>query len=301
MNHKSVASSLCTITTACAVFACSGSNDNPFPSGTGATPSTSVGGASPNGSGGQVNGQGGSGQQQGGSAQQGGGTGIGTGGQVGNGGNAVSGGAANNGGSSATTGGVTTSNGGSTATGGKATTTGGSTTTGGKVGAGGTLTGGVTMTVGGSVTGGKATGGATSTAGGTVGTGGAVATGGSGNAGTCVESACGSHKWPCWRMPTPASEGLPNAQNYTDLGNGAVRDNVTCLVWEKANPATTTSWQVQSDRCAAFASSNYAGFSDWRLPTGLRRVVAARYCEYRRVASGTTGDVGNRCHLNARW
>ncbi len=85
--------------------------------------------------------------------------------------------------------------------------------------------------------------------------------------GTCVESTCGSHKWACWKVPTPPSEGLPNADSYTDLGNGAVRDNVTCLVWEKANPSTQGNWQASYDRCAALGSSNYAGFSDWRLPT----------------------------------
>jgi hypothetical protein len=70
-------------------------------------------------------------------------------------------------------------------------------------------------------------------------------------------------------MPNPASSPatVPNHQSYTDLGNGAVRDNITCLVWEKANPATTGTWQNNVDRCAALGTSNYAGFSDWRLPT----------------------------------
>jgi hypothetical protein len=67
-------------------------------------------------------------------------------------------------------------------------------------------------------------------------------------------------------MPTPASSGasVPNHQNYTDLGNGAVRDNITCLTWEKANPTTQGNWQASFDRCAALATG---GFSDWRLPT----------------------------------
>ena len=70
-------------------------------------------------------------------------------------------------------------------------------------------------------------------------------------------------------MPNPASSpaAVPNHASYTDLGNGAVRDNITCLSWEKANPTTQGTWQASSDRCAALAASNYAGFGDWRMPT----------------------------------
>ena len=52
-------------------------------------------------------------------------------------------------------------------------------------------------------------------------------------------------------------------------GNGAVRDNVTCLMWEKANPSTQGTWQASSDCCAALGTSSYAGFNDWRLPTRM--------------------------------
>jgi hypothetical protein len=70
-------------------------------------------------------------------------------------------------------------------------------------------------------------------------------------------------------MPNPASSPgpVPNHASYTDLGNGAVRDNITCLVWEKANPGAPGTWQASADRCAALATSSYAGFGDWRLPT----------------------------------
>jgi hypothetical protein len=98
------------------------------------------------------------------------------------------------------------------------------------------------------------------------------------SSGSCVESTCGTHKWACWKVPTPASSGatVPNHQSYTDLGNGAVRDNITCLVWEKANPSTQGNWQASYDRCAGLASSNYAGFNDWRLPT---RMEMASLCD----------------------
>ena len=56
---------------------------------------------------------------------------------------------------------------------------------------------------------------------------------------------------------------------YADLGNGAVLDNITCLVWEKSNVETEGDWQANSDRCTALAASNWAGFNDWRLPTRI--------------------------------
>ena len=95
--------------------------------------------------------------------------------------------------------------------------------------------------------------------------------GSAGTGGPCVESTCGSHKWACWRMPNPASSpaSVPNHQSYTDLGNGAVRDDLTCLVWEKANPATEGTWQESVDRCASLAAASYAGFDDWRMPTRI--------------------------------
>jgi hypothetical protein len=86
-------------------------------------------------------------------------------------------------------------------------------------------------------------------------------------------------------MPNPVADGagVPNHQSYTDLGNGAVKDNVTCLVWEKANPATQGTWQASADRCAALATSNYAGFNDWRMPT---RVEMASITDVNNGAKG---------------
>jgi len=100
---------------------------------------------------------------------------------------------------------------------------------------------------------------------------GGASTGGASMGGACVESQCGSHKWACWKVPNPASSpaSVPNHQSYTDLGNGAVRDDITCLVWEQANPATQGTWQESFDRCAALAADSYAGFDDWRLPTRM--------------------------------
>jgi hypothetical protein len=157
---------------------------------------------------------------------------------------------------------------------------GGSSANGG-AGSGGVGTGGIVGSGGVVGTGGRIGAGGTSGRGGAVGNGGVVGTGGAtpGTGGTtttsttppgaCQESTCGSHKWACWPVPTPPSEKLAHPQSYTDLGNGAVRDNVTCLVWEKANPSTQGTWQASVDRCAALGTSSYAGFNDWRLPTRM--------------------------------
>ena len=94
--------------------------------------------------------------------------------------------------------------------------------------------------------------------------------------GACQPATCGSHKWACWPMPNSVSSGLAHAASYSDLGNGAVLDNVTCLVWQKTeNVPTATSLGVampgtmtdNQGYCAALATAKYAGFDDWRLPT----------------------------------
>jgi hypothetical protein len=195
---------------------------------------------------------------------------TGSGGLTGSGGGSSSGGVVRTGGSAGVGGSMGV--GGSVESGGSpGTTSGGIVGSGGVVGTGGRIgTGGTTGRGGATGTGGVVgTGGATSgTGGATPGTGGTTTTSAT-PPGACQESTCGSHKWACWPVPTPPSEKLAHPQSYTDLGNGAVRDNVTCLVWEKANPSTQGTWQASVDRCAALGTSSYAGFNDWRLPTRM--------------------------------
>jgi hypothetical protein len=63
-------------------------------------------------------------------------------------------------------------------------------------------------------------------------------------------------------MPNPASAGLPTPASYTDLGDGTVRDNVTCLVWQKT--VSATSYTVSDGRtyCAGLGTG-------WRLATRI--------------------------------
>jgi hypothetical protein len=79
-------------------------------------------------------------------------------------------------------------------------------------------------------------------------------------------------------MPNPASSGLPNAASYTDLGNGAVLDNVTCLTWAKTAGASDT-LTANVNTCANLAANSFAGQSDWRLPT---RVEMASIVDFTR-------------------
>lgn len=96
-------------------------------------------------------------------------------------------------------------------------------------------------------------------------------------------AACGSHKWACWPMPTPASEGAPHPQSYRDNGDGTVTDNVTCLTWEQANPSSSGTFQDAADRCAVLAASGFGGHDDWRLPT---RIEMASITDVTRGSNG---------------
>ena len=96
-------------------------------------------------------------------------------------------------------------------------------------------------------------------------------------------------------MPNAPSSGLPNPASYTNLGNGTVRDNVTCLVWQavEGTPAASAFSVTMPDTlannityCAGLATSGYAGLTDWRVPT---RVELASIVDYTK----TSGEVVN--------
>lgn len=112
-------------------------------------------------------------------------------------------------------------------------------------------------------------GGAASSAGDNGAGSGGSADGGSAGTGAAMpgacQPACGSHKWACWPMPNPVGSGLPNEAVYTD-GEDVVRDELTCLEWQKAPPSTTYVWQDAIDYCEAL---DLGGHDDWRLPTRI--------------------------------
>jgi len=54
---------------------------------------------------------------------------------------------------------------------------------------------------------------------------------------------------------------------FTDNTDGTVTDNLTTLVWAKdAGAGGKRSWQAALDYVKSLNSSNYMGYSDWRLP-----------------------------------
>jgi hypothetical protein len=165
-------------------------------------------------------------------------------------------------------GGSSTANGGAGGAGagtGGAMSTGGAANTGGMANTGGAVnTGGMANTGGSSPTdaaSGGADNGGTRDASTETGT---ITSPGDGGAATCVPT-CGSHKWACWPMPNPIGTTLPNLASYANLGNGIVRDNVTCLEWE-LTPTTGAdqTWDTALAYCDNLA---LGGQADWRLPT----------------------------------
>lgn len=54
---------------------------------------------------------------------------------------------------------------------------------------------------------------------------------------------------------------------FVDNGDQTQTDKLTGLIWSKdANPGSTRSWQGALDYIKELNSSNYLGYSDWRLP-----------------------------------
>jgi RNA polymerase sigma factor (sigma-70 family) len=80
---------------------------------------------------------------------------------------------------------------------------------------------------------------------------------------------CGSHSadiWANWPMPNSPGTGLPNPESYTNLGNGTVRDNVTCLIWQRSPaPGTYTFTQAK-----AYCASLTLARGSWQLPTRIQ-------------------------------
>lgn len=261
MTHRRFVSAVATASTL-TLLACSGSNDSSLPTGNGATPSTTAGGAGPSGSGGQVNGQGGS-------AQQG----------------------------SAATVGSSAANGGSSLTAGGAATTGG-TPAGGAGGAatGGKATGGTSVAAGGNAIGGATAGGASSSVGGRVSTGGTTQTGGATSNGTCVPATCGTHKWACWKMPNPNGSGLPNPATYSVIG-GVVHDNVTCLDWQQVESSSTYTNAAAIAYCEGLS---LGGYDDWRAPTRVEMMSIMDWTRANSVDAAFTG-VGGFHKTGSNW
>jgi Protein of unknown function (DUF1566) len=85
----------------------------------------------------------------------------------------------------------------------------------------------------------------------------------------CAGKSCGSH-WAGWPMPNPASAGLPNPASYdTTLVPGAVIDNVTGLMWQRAVDPNTYGFFGSALGETYCANLSLGGYNDWRLPTEI--------------------------------
>jgi len=80
--------------------------------------------------------------------------------------------------------------------------------------------------------------------------------------------------WANWRMPNPASTGLPNPSSYDTSTPRIVRDNVTGLIWQLDVSKTAYAW---ADAKAYCQSLELAGFRDWRLPSRIELVSLIDY------------------------
>ncbi|MFD7135822.1 sigma-70 family RNA polymerase sigma factor [Streptomyces sp. NPDC059894] len=66
-------------------------------------------------------------------------------------------------------------------------------------------------------------------------------------------------------MPGATANGIGNTAGYTDLGNGTVRDDVTCLIWQRIPAPGTYTYAAAADYCAGL---DLAG-GDWHLPSRI--------------------------------
>jgi hypothetical protein len=64
--------------------------------------------------------------------------------------------------------------------------------------------------------------------------------------------------------PSDVAAGAPNAETYTDNGDGTVTDTVTGLMWQKA---VATGIFTQPQAVAFCPTLTLGTHSDWRLPT----------------------------------
>jgi hypothetical protein len=106
-------------------------------------------------------------------------------------------------------------------------------------------------------------------------------------AGTDVGTVCGARSpastWAAWRMPSPVTTHLPNPASYTNLDDGTVRDDVTCLVWQRDVSENTCSWTEANDYCSSLPLAG----GGWRLPT---RIELVSLVDFTKAAPGPTID-----------
>ncbi len=123
---------------------------------------------------------------------------------------------------------------------------------------------------------------------------GAAATGGEASGGTSTNPGGGGSPVATRKMPNPSNTGLPNPASYTDLGDGAVLDNVTGLVWQRDVPSGGYTWQEAKDYCASLS----LGGRGWRLPT---RIELVSLVDFTKADPGPTIDTTAFPNAPSNW
>lgn len=100
-------------------------------------------------------------------------------------------------------------------------------------------------------------------------------------------------------MPNPASAGLPHPASYTDLGDGTVRDNVTGLVWQKAQPSQTYAWADAKTYCSGLTLAGRT----WHLPTRIELISIVDFTRGNPQIDTTAfpGTVGGYTWTSSPW
>jgi hypothetical protein len=92
-------------------------------------------------------------------------------------------------------------------------------------------------------------------------------------------------EWANWPMPNPADSGLVNPADYDiKTGMGIVIDNVTKLTWQRDVDPGMFSWSGAKAYCNGL---DFAGFSDWRLPTAIELISLV---DFTKASPGPTID-----------
>ncbi len=66
-------------------------------------------------------------------------------------------------------------------------------------------------------------------------------------------------------MPNPKKAGLPHPASYTNVGDGTVRDNVTCLTWQRDPAPATYTFPAAKSYCAGPGLDG----DGWHLPSRI--------------------------------
>jgi hypothetical protein len=74
--------------------------------------------------------------------------------------------------------------------------------------------------------------------------------------------------------PADVANGAPNAESYTDNGDGTVTDNVTGLMWQQSGPFPSL---AQPDAIASCPTLGLGDHHDWRLPTMIELMSVVAY------------------------